>query len=335
MDIENHEQLQYYLRQHGHIGAKETPTYASLTGGVANKTILVQRTNANSFVLKQALGKFRVAVDWYADPQRSHVEVMGLQAFQSLAPDGAIPLFLFEDEGEFLHAIEAIPQPHRVYKDLLLERQGTVELAQRFGSLMATIHVNALRQADRLEPLFDDLTHFESQRLEPFYAYTAEQVPASAEFIRTLIEQTRTTRVSLVHGDFTPKNVLVRGDGSLVLLDFEIVHWGDPAFDVGLALAHLVAKAITLRSADKKGWQEVHAFLDAYAAVASQALHTPMLLDRAFAHFLACLLARVRGRSPLNYLAIMERHFIEQRVLVMMDQPSIGISDLGAFVPDL
>lgn len=56
-------------------------------------------------------------------------------------------------------------------------------------------------------------------------------------------------RGALVHGDVQPGNVLLR-DGRPVLLDAEIAHVGDPAFDVGTLLAHVwLARLVAPRSA--------------------------------------------------------------------------------------
>ena len=91
--------------------------------------------------------------------------------------------------------------------------------------------------------MFDDRSFFESLRLEPYYLYTATQVPAGRDVPATSWSRdTRERRLTLVHGDYSPKNVLVHDD-RLILLDHEVIHWGDPAFDVGFALTHLLSKA--------------------------------------------------------------------------------------------
>ena len=46
-----------------------------------------------------------------------------------------------------------------------------------------------------------------------------------------------------MHGDYSPKNILLYRD-RLVLLDHEVIHFGDPAFDVGFSLTHLLSKAL-------------------------------------------------------------------------------------------
>jgi len=325
VDIEQPDQLIAYLRARGAIGADETPPVRVLTGGVANKTVLVERPSGG-LVVKQALGKFRVQVDWFVQPERSALEALGLRTYEALLPAGSTPRFLFEDPDHFIHAMTAIPQPHETLKRLLLDGRGTAAQVERFAALMAAAHLAALKQADVLRPQFDSLEYFETQRLEPFYAYTASQVPAAADFIHALIDETRRTQLTLVHADFTPKNILVLPDERLVLLDYEIVHWGDPAFDVGLALAHLIAKAIKVeaRRADYRTYavQFARRYLDQVGAAFGP------LEARIVRHALACVLARVRGRSPLEYFEEPQRADIAARVVQQLTQPPITVDTL-------
>ena len=70
---------------------------------------------------------------------------------------------------------------------------------------------SAWERRDELAAVFDDRSFFESLRLEPYYAYTAAQVPEAAAFLRRADRRhARATRCTLVHGDYSPKNVLVR-----------------------------------------------------------------------------------------------------------------------------
>jgi 5-methylthioribose kinase len=325
VDIEQPDQLIAYLRARGAIGADETPPVRVLTGGVANKTVLVERPSGG-LVVKQALGKFRVQVDWFVQPERSALEALGLRTYEALLPTGSTPHFLFEDPDHFIHAMTAIPQPHETLKRLLLDGRGTATQVERFAALMAAAHLAALKQADALRPQFESLEYFETQRLEPFYAYTASQVPAAADFIHALIDETRRTQLTLVHADFTPKNVLVLPDERLVLLDYEIVHWGDPAFDVGLALAHLIAKTIKVEARRADYHTYAVQFARRYLDHVGEAFGP--LEARIVRHALACVLARVRGRSPLEYFEEPQRADIAARVVQQLTQPPITVDTL-------
>src|SRR6476469_672492 len=125
---------------------------------------------------------------------------------------------------------------------MLLAGRVVTSHVDQFAALLASIHRRAAEAPGPLRDAFDDRTFFESLRVEPYYQYTAAQVPASAGFFAELVEATRRRRLTLVHGDYSPKNVLIRDD-RLVLLDHEVIHWGDPAFDVGFGLTHLLSKA--------------------------------------------------------------------------------------------
>jgi len=132
-----------------------------------------------------------------------------------------------------------------------------------------------------------------------------------------LIEETRATRLSVVHGDYSPKNVLVR-DGQLILLDFEVIHWGDPAFDLGFALAHLLSKAHHVEGKRQLFLDAATAFWYGYAETLGDVpWHIP-LEPRAVRQTLGCLMARVAGRSQLEYLSADEKRRQRDIVLDLM-----------------
>jgi 5-methylthioribose kinase len=145
-------------------------------------------------------------------------------------------------------------------------------------------------------------------RVDPYYRTAAQRHPDLAPRIKALIasmdrpDQERT----LVLGDFSPKNILVHADG-LVLLDFECAHAGDPAFDLGFFLTHLLLKTVRAFDADPSRashfadltrvfWKS---YLDRRALGASERAD---LVGRANRHTAACCLARVDGKSPVEYL---------------------------------
>lgn len=315
LDIERHDELVRYLRESGRIERDEQPAVRTLGGGVSNRTVLLERESGEQWVLKQALERLRVQVDWFCPPERIHREALGLHWLARLAPAGTITPFVFEDRARHVLAMEAVPQPHENWKTMLLAGELRSDHVEQFGSLLRAVHRNALAHRRSLQRTFGDRTFFERLRLEPYYAYTGERVPAAADFLSRLVAETRAHRDTLVHGDYSPKNVLVRDD-RLVLLDHEVVHFGDPAFDLGFSLAHLLSKAHHLP--ERRG-----AFADAallywrtYAADAE-----PGLEPRAVRHALACLLARVAGRSPLEYLDEDERARQQRAVVALMPAP--------------
>ena len=304
LDIEQHDQLIDYLRATGRIAPDESPRCQTLAGGVSNRTVLVERPTGESWVLKQALAKLRVKVDWFSDPSRVHREALGLKWLEKLAPPGTITPLIFEDEQHHLLAMAAVPQPHENWKTMLLAGRIDPAHVEQFAALLGAIHRRAAESDEPLPEIFDDRSFFESLRIEPYYVYAAEQVPAARDFLHELIADTRARRLSLVHGDYSPKNILVR-DGRLVLLDHEVIHWGDPAFDVGFAMTHLLSKAHHL--SERRFIGAALQFCDVYASALGPVYWDANLQITSARHTLACMLARVAGRSPLEYLDNAER----------------------------
>jgi aminoglycoside phosphotransferase (APT) family kinase protein len=327
LDIEQPDALAAYLRAGGRVGADEPLRIRTLAGGVSNKTVLVERPSGEAWVLKQALPKLRVAVDWFSDPARIHREALGLKYLAELAPPGTTTPLIFEDGGNHLLAMAAVPQPHESWKAMLLAGQVKQSHVDQFAALLGAIHRHAAESSLPLRDVFDDRSFFESLRLEPYYLFTATQVPAAAEFLNTLVADTRTRRITLVHGDYSPKNILVR-DGRLVLLDHEVIHWGDPAFDVGFALTHLLSKANHLPTSRERLVAAALRFCETYSVVLGPVFWDENMAVMAGRHLLGCLLARVAGRSPLEYLTESQRRRQRELAMRAMRASSLDVVEL-------
>lgn len=335
MDIERPDDLFGYLRKTGRLGSDEMPTMTVLEGGVSNRTVLLERVGGDNWVLKQALRKLRVAVDWFSNPERIHREAEGMRYLSRFAPQGATVPLIFEDEKEHVLAMQAVPKPHENWKTMLLRGELKLEHVEQFATLLGTIHreaflANAL--TGEVAQAFSDRSYFEALRLEPYYLYTAEQVPEAASFLQTLVSDTRERLFTLVHGDYSPKNVLVH-ENQLILLDHEVIHFGDGAFDIGFALTHLLSKAHHVSSKCQAFAEAALQFWMQYEKIVSGLPFANDLEPYAVRHTLGCLLARVAGRSPLEYLDEAEKQSQKEVVLKLMMQPPSSIPNLvRAFV---
>lgn len=329
LDIEQSEALIDYLQRGGYIESDEEPDVQILPGGVSNRTILVRRSSGEAWVIKQALEKLRVQVEWYSSPMRIHREAAGLRWLSRLAPGGSIVSFIFEDHDNHLLAMEAVPQPHDNWKTLLLDGNLQLDHVEQFADLLGTIHKNSYAQRDQIGKVFNDRDFFESLRLEPYYAYTAEQVPEAAPFIQQLIEAALRRRFALVHGDYSPKNVLVH-DNRLILLDHEVIHFGDPAFDLGFSMTHLLSKSHRLIGDRDLFAEAVNHYWRTYQEHVKNLPWYDDLETYAVHHTLACLLARVDGRSPLEYLNDAEKAQQRRVVLGLIAAQPETVSDLVA-----
>jgi len=94
-----------------------------------------------------------------------------------------------------------------------------------------------------------------------------------------------------------------------MLVDFEVGHFGDPSFDLGFFLSHLVLKSLA-RAVDDPVTGSLLLdltveFWAAYQAKLLRRIETSeynQLVRRAIQHFAGCAMARVDGKSPVDYL---------------------------------
>ena len=324
LDIEDSDQLLCYLRQSRRIGPSDLPCFTTLKGGVSNRTVWVQHKRQDDWVVKQALEKLRVQVDWFSDPERILREAAGLRWLAEIIPD-YVPQLIFADEKEHILAMSAVPHPHQNWKSLLLQGKTSIPFARTFGDLLARIH-NAVFDHEKLSGVFADRKFFEELRLEPYYSYTASQVPLACAFLEQLLADTRRRRLALVHGDYSPKNVLIHRK-NLVLLDFEVIHFGDPAFDIGFAMTHFLSKANFLIEHRESFLAMAYAFWHEYLT-SLRAKLADQMEPSSVRHTLACLLARVAGKSPLEYLGVEHRRRQQQIVLDLIPQDLASIPKL-------
>ena len=331
-DIEDFEALRRYLIQQGHITDGEPALFKKLAGGISNRTVRVTCADGRAWVLKQALARLRVSIDWVSDPGRIQVEAKALRWLNRVAPPGTTPAFVFEDKANYLLAMEAIPGEYENWKTLLLSGQIVLGHFQQSGFILGTIHRQSSEAGPDLCREFAETSHFESLRLDPYYLYTSGKIPAAAGFLNALAQDALHHKISLVHGDFSPKNILVYGK-ELILLDYEVVHCGDPAFDVGFVFAHFLSKAHRLHQDRHRLAAAAAVFWQSYRKEIAPLEWSQLVEERAVRHSLACLLARVAGKSPLEYLTAQE--IVRQRdvALELMAKPPISISDMiGEFV---
>jgi aminoglycoside phosphotransferase (APT) family kinase protein len=335
MDFESPDQLVHYLKVNGRIASDENPSIQPLPGGVSNRTFFVRRRDAEEWVIKQALPQLRVPTAWFSSPSRNHAEAMALRWLPKLAPPDTIPGLVFEDPENHLLAMRAVPTPHENWKTLLLNGHLKEEHIRQFATLLGHIHRSSSERKTELLPIFQDQSFFESLRLEPYYAFTAGQVPDAAPFLNRLIQETRQHRDCLVHGDYSPKNVLIH-EGRLVLLDHEVIHFGEPAFDLGFSLTHLLSKAHYLQAHRKSFVSAAHLAWRSYLQAVAPFHQTADFQSRVARHTLACLLARVAGRSTLEYFNADHRRAQQEAVLQLLRGGPEDVTELiDSFVSQL
>jgi aminoglycoside phosphotransferase (APT) family kinase protein len=285
-----------YLRRHDRVGPG--PARALLLGGGVSNVVFRVETPDRAFVVKQSRPQLRTRDDWFSDLDRVYREQEVMQALHPLLPD-AVPEVLFADRPNYVFAMSAAPADHRVWKHMLLAGEVDLHLGERAGTILGRIH-QATAEDPALVGPFTDHTAFVQLRVDPFYRRVQERRPEVAAAVEPLVGQMLTAREALCHGDYTPKNLLAHG-GGFTLVDYETAHLGDPTMDLGLFLCHLVLKAFHRPDRRRDYFDLTRAFWRGYAGPVG---FRPLaeLQARAAGHLGACLLARIDGTSPVDYL---------------------------------
>jgi len=269
-----------------------------LTGGVSSDIWRIDLPTGPVCV-KRALAKLRVAADWRAPVERNEYEAAWIRRAAAAAP-GSVPRLLGQDTASGALAMEFLPADrYRLWKAELHAGRADPAFAAHVARALAGIHAaTAADPAVAAEFPTDNI--FYDIRLEPYLVATARVHPDLTDALHALVSATQANKRALVHGDVSPKNILV-GPGGPVFLDAECAWWGDPAFDLAFCLNHLLLKCLWTPSARDRFLACFDALADTYLAGVNW--EPPAQLQVRAAHLLPGLfLARVDGKSPAEYV---------------------------------
>jgi aminoglycoside phosphotransferase (APT) family kinase protein len=286
------------LRRMGLLAEGEEAALTPLTGGVASDIVLVE-TAERRFVAKRALARLRVAADWRAPVERNAYEVAWLRLADAVVP-GCAPLVLGTDAEAGVFAMAYLPPAtHPVWKSELFAGRIDPGFAAQVGERMAALHT-ATAGDPSVAAGFDTLHIFGPIRLEAYLEAAAARHPDLSARLLALSRGTAERRVALVHGDVSPKNILVGPDGP-VFLDAECAWYGDPAFDLAFCLNHLLLKMVVMGESRDRLAAAFDALAGGYRAGAL--FEDPAALEgRASALLPGLFLARIDGKSPVDYI---------------------------------
>jgi aminoglycoside phosphotransferase (APT) family kinase protein len=290
-----------YLRGVGVLPADTPAEVEVLSGGVSSAVFRVDCADL-SVVVKQALPQLRVSDEWLSRVERSATEARAAAVLSRLLPDGSVLPPLYVDSARSLFVMPSAPRRAETWKARLMRGELEYATAHRVGDLLGILHRRS-RTGPALRGEFADRQDFVALRVEPYLSVTAERRPKLAVAIGLHARRMLSVTDCLVHGDYSPKNLLVGPDRAehVVLLDHEVSHWGDPAFDTAFCLTHLHLKACTFPSRARDFLDLAELFWRSYLAAA--ATLDPVALERDTVGLLGCLLAaRVDGKSPAEYL---------------------------------
>ena len=290
----------------------------TLSGGVSSDIWRVELPD-RLVCVKRALPRLRVAQVWEAPIERNRYERQWLQVAREAAPS-SVPAVLAWDDAAGVFAMEHLAFP--VWKNALREGHADPAFAGQVGERLAAIHNFTRDQGTAERFRTDDI--FYAIRLEPYLVATAPRHPDLAEMLVALARRTAATRECLVHGDVSPKNILVGANGP-VFLDAECAWFGDPAFDLAFCLNHMFLKCIWVPQARAGFMACFDALSSAYLCRISSSRETE---QRAATLLPGLLLGRIDGKSPVEYLDEAQRALVRSVARKLLQAPSATLDGL-------
>ena len=290
MILDRKEEVKAYLIQEGIINREDEALVEHLSGGVSCRVWKIS-VNNNRWVIKQALEKLDVKADWFSDVERIHREHEVMKQLELIIPGCNVPRILHVDYVNHIYLMTCAEEGVQTWKDLLMQGIFNADTARSAAGILSQIHSQSYKIDDKIKAGFYDQKYFIQLRIDPFHRFLIQKYPELSAEINGLIEELTEQKTCLVHGDFSPKNMLVEKNGSIVLIDYEVAHWGNPVFDLAYCLGHLMLKAWHLKKPDEI-LELISVFLANYKG----------RVDNLLPHLGLMLLARMDGKSPVNYI---------------------------------
>jgi aminoglycoside phosphotransferase (APT) family kinase protein len=287
------------LREAGLIGDHDEPELTPMTGGVSSEIWKVTAGDT-AYCVKRALDRLKVEAEWLAPVERSRYEVRWYRIAGEVAP-GSTPRVRYHDDERMFFVMDYLePGRYELWKEKLRQGRALTGDAENIGRTLARIHAATAGDPD-VAAQFPRTDIFHDIRLEPYLLATAARHPDLRTSLEGLARTTAETRLTMIHGDVSPKNILIGPDGP-VFLDAECACIGDPAFDLAFCLNHMLLKCLWNAPARDKYLACFQAMTEAYVQAVSW--ENPDTLESRTAALLPALfLARVDGKSPVEYIS--------------------------------
>lgn len=317
--------LEIFLREHALLPEGEPARWEPLSGGVSSDIWKVE-AGGRSLCVKRALAQLKVEAEWKAPLSRNAYEWAWMQFAAQHCPDN-VPRPIAHDEAAGFFAMSFLePSEHPVWKQQLLRGEVVPATARAVGDVLGRLHAASAGRPD-IAAAFETIDNFYALRLEPYLVATSARHPTLAPVLLELVARTAGTQHALVHGDVSPKNVLV-GPRGPVFLDAECAWYGDPAFDLAFCLNHLLLKGLVQPGSKELLAASFAALADAYFAHVTW--EAKGRLEERAAHLLpALLLARVDGKSPVEYVTLeAQRALVRSVAIALLRAPARRLQDV-------
>jgi hypothetical protein len=190
-----------------------------------------------------------------------------------------------------------------MWKTDLLSGLLDFSVAEKTINTLSLIH-NSCTGDEEIAGIFANKKIFYDLRISPYIEFTVGKYPELADFARPITKELMESAITLVHGDFSPKNIMVTGR-NISILDYEVAHYGHPAFDLAFFSNHFILKAVKNKSWAGAYISMLEYMLNVYFSKVQ--CMSALKLEQSFVRLLSLMmLARIDGKSPAEYITLDE-----------------------------
>ncbi len=297
VDISKKEELEQYLLNRKIINKQDGYSMYYCSGGVSG-TVAFVYAGDKPMIIKQALAQLKVKETWLCDPNRMNIEYLSNKTYHKYVPE-SVPEVYFYDEENYIFGREAAPESCSMWKSDLLTGLLDFSVAEQSITALATVH-NKCATDKQVAKDFASKDVFYNLRISPYIEFTVSKHPELEQYAKPIVQELMESAITLVHGDYSPKNILV-DERKISILDFEVAHYGHPSFDLAFFSNHFLLKAVKNKQFASSYLNMLSHMLAIYFK--SMDYMNAEELEQSFVRLLAMmLLARVDGKSPVEYL---------------------------------
>lgn len=331
VDISKKDELERYLLDRKIINKKDGYSMNYCSGGVSG-TVAFVYAGDKPMIIKQALAQLKVKETWLCDPNRMNIEQLSNQVYYRYVPE-SVPQVYFYDAENYIYGREAAPESCSMWKSDLLTGLLDFSVAEQSITALAIVHTQCA--TDKQVAIdFASKDVFYNLRISPYIEFTVLKHPDLENYAKPIVKELMESTITLVHGDYSPKNILVN-ERKISILDFEVAHYGHPSFDLAFFSNHFLLKSIKNKQFAPAYLNMLTYMLDIYFKTIT--FMDTRELEQSFVKLLALLLlARVDGKSPVEYLTeASDKQLVRNLAYHIMDEKLTTYADVIRFANTL
>ncbi len=280
------------------INQEKIIEYKKLKGGVSSEVYYV-KTHNNNYCIKRSLKKLLVKKKWIVNTNRIKFEYLWLKNCKNLLNNNIPKTYEFNDKKKYI-IMEYLDQlEYKTLKELYFEGKINIKTIKLISKHLYKIHSNS-NSLDFKKTFEGNSKNFYDLRIDPYFNEVGRVYPKYKSYISNINKEYFKYSTSLVHGDFSPKNILI-GKNKILYIDAECSNFGDPVFDLVFFSNHLLIKSIFFKENSEKFAKSYMIFYKEYLKELSKKSYNAYL-NRIIKMTPIMLLARIDGKSPVEYI---------------------------------